>query len=105
MSEKTRKSAKEDWGRYLAKALRHTGSTFRPPMEAVRAFEDVDHAGKPALRVFIIVPDSSTDEDLSYENVTPIEDAIFDAVMQEEPTLWPYVRFVRHSEAAAQAVG
>ena len=64
----------------------------RGPVEVVLRRTE-DHVGDPAFDIVILLDDSATDEDLRWPNLQPIHTVVFDSLLDEQASRWPYIRF------------
>jgi|SRR5690625_2112796 len=70
----------------------------RPKVASIEVKEGIDSIGEEALRVFVVLEESETDEMRRWKNVAPIHRIIHQKLLSHGIRLWPYVRFVKESE-------
>ncbi len=71
----------------------------RPPfVTEIRHVLDTDHAGDPALRIWVIFEDDTADGPEFLSRAEEVQSTIVKAVRQAEIGRWPYVHFRGHSE-------
>ncbi len=58
----------------------------------------VDHLGVPSLRVYVILEESITDEELVWPTIEPVERAIRDGLLKARIDLFPYIEYAKQSE-------
>ncbi len=70
----------------------------KPEVEEIEAEPHVDHMGEDALMLWVILSDSTEEEDLGGENVAQLKRAIYDRLLNAGINLFPYARLVKRSE-------
>lgn len=78
--------------------LERLGLPERPRIAEVRAEPHVDSAGEDAIRVWVILGDETQDDQMTWQQLKPVVEAVHGALQRAEIDLWPYVRFRRESE-------
>lgn len=68
------------------------------PVVGIHVELDEDSTGDEALRVYVILPDDTSDESLSGEHVLDLKRTIRNRLMQRGVTLFPYVYLRTQSE-------
>lgn len=69
-----------------------------PPVEAIEAEPYEDSSGEESLQIWVILGDSTRDEDLTGEHVMQLKSAIRERLLSRGIRLFPYIRLVRRSE-------
>jgi hypothetical protein len=70
----------------------------RPPVETIESEHYEDSSGQDSLEIWVILSDSTPDEDLTGENVMQIKSAIRESLRRNGIRLFPYVRLVKRSD-------
>jgi hypothetical protein len=73
----------------------------RPRVVELHVDDYTDWTGDDALRVQVILDESTTDEDLKAPNTFAITDAIRDGLRKHDVNLFPYIFFAKQSELDA----
>jgi hypothetical protein len=73
-----------------------------PPVLRVDVQEYVDSEGDDALRVTVVLPDDTPDEQLTGENVWAIKSAIYDSLEAEGIQLFPYIFLASDEDLSRQ---
>ncbi len=68
------------------------------PVVDVRWHDYVDWEGVPALRVWVIIKESITDEEILSGIVRPVRRVIRDGLLAAGVKLFPYINFAKQSE-------
>jgi hypothetical protein len=69
-----------------------------PPIEAIEAEAYEDSTGEESLQVWVILSDSTRDEDLTGEHVMEIKSALRERLLSKGIRLFPYIRLVKRSD-------
>lgn len=77
----------------------------KPQVEAIESEPYEDTTGVDSLQVWVILSDSTSDDELTGENVMQISAAIRDSLLRNGVGLFPYVRFIKHADYHAQVAG
>lgn len=70
----------------------------RPFVEDIEPELYEDSGGEESLQVWVILSDSTQDEDLSGEHVMQIKSAVRERLLNEGYHLFPYIRLVKRAE-------
>ena len=70
----------------------------KPKVIDIKVFPYVDHLGTDALRIWVILDDSTTREDRSVDNRRAIRRAIDEALLKAGIELFPYTRMLTPSD-------
>ena len=76
----------------------------RPRVTHVWAEDYTDWSGDDALAVFILLADSTPKSDRTYEQIEPIERAVFDALRDSGESRFPYLTTILEREFANKFV-
>jgi len=84
----------------LGRQIENRIAAFRPPsLVDLRFNTGLDHSGDPAIWIWAILSDESTDDDSKFFQTTEQVRNLLDAAARElAPERWPYVRFRTVSE-------
>ncbi len=75
------------------------GSIERPPfVTEIRHILDTDHAGDPAVRIWVIFDDDTAAGSYFLPYAKQVRRTIVDAMRKAEIGRWPYVHFRGYSE-------
>lgn len=69
-----------------------------PVVEIIEADYYEDSSGEDSLEVWVILSDSTRDEELTGESVVQIKSAISESLLKNDVKLFPYIRLVKRSE-------
>src|SRR5579862_7003938 len=70
----------------------------KPIVTDIKVFPYIDHHGIDSLEVWVILDDSTTQEDRSVDNRQAISNAIDDALLGAGIDLFPYTRMLTPSD-------
>lgn len=70
----------------------------RPLIEEIELEHYEDSSGEESLEIWVILDDSTKDEDLTGENVMQVKSAIREALLSNQVRLFPYIRFIVRAE-------
>lgn len=70
----------------------------RPPIDAIEVEPYENWYGEESLEVYVILNDSTCDDDLTGENVIQIKSAIAESLLDNGIRLFPYIRLIRQSD-------
>jgi hypothetical protein len=74
----------------------------RPRVLAIEAEDYVTYDGDEALRVWVVIAEDTTDEDVrNAQAIIQLKDAIRDNIRAEGVTLFPYITLTKPSERLA----
>ena len=69
-----------------------------PRIEALEYQPYEDSTGEDSLEVFVIISDSTRDEEITGENVIEIKSAIRESLLSKGVNLFPYIEFITRSD-------
>ncbi len=70
----------------------------RPVIETIEVDFIEDSSGEDSLEVWVILSDSTRDEELTGESVVRIKSTISESLLNNGVTLFPYIRLVKQSD-------
>lgn len=70
----------------------------RPVIEDIKADYIEDSSGEDSLEVWVILSDSTSDEELTGESVVQIKSAISESLLESGVDLFPYIRFSKRAD-------
>jgi len=70
----------------------------RPIIEEVRADYIEDSSGEDSLEIWVVLSDSTDDDELTGEVVVQIKSAISESLQKNQIDLFPYIRFIKHAD-------
>ena len=70
----------------------------RPVIEDIKADYIEDSSGEDSLEVWVILSDSTSDEELTGESVVQIKSAISESLLKSGVELFPYIRFSKRAD-------
>src|SRR5947209_20459098 len=70
----------------------------KPKVTDIKVFPYEDHTGEEALRVWVILDDSTTREDCDPNDLNAIDQAIHEALLTAGINLFPYTMMITPSE-------
>jgi hypothetical protein len=74
----------------------------KPRVLAIEAEDYVDWTGEAALRVWVVIDEDTTDEELrNGKAIIQLKNAIHDSLLKKGITLYPYVFLTKPSERSA----
>jgi hypothetical protein len=74
----------------------------KPRVLSIEAEDYVDWTGDEALRVWVVIDENTTDEELlDGEAASQLSNAIHDSLLSRGVSLFPYIRVVKPSERHA----
>lgn len=72
----------------------------RPVIEDIKAEYIQDSSGEDSLEVWVILSDSTSEEELTGASVVQIKSAISESLLKSGVDLFPYVRFSKRADYA-----
>lgn len=70
----------------------------RPVVEIIEADYYEDSSGEDSLEVWVVLSDSTRDEELTGESVVQIKSTISESLLNNGVKLFPYIRLVKRSD-------
>jgi hypothetical protein len=70
----------------------------RPVIEDIKADCIEDSSGEDSLEVWVILSDSTPDEELTGQSVVQIKSAISESLLKNRVDMFPYIRLVKRSD-------
>ena len=70
----------------------------RPVIEDIKAEFIEDSSGEDSLEVWVILNDSTPDEELTGQSVVRVKSTISESLLASHVDLFPYIRFVKLSD-------
>lgn len=70
----------------------------RPRIERIQFQPWENSSGEPSFRVWVILPDDTSDDELTGDRVLEIKRLIFDYLQKKERSLFPYIHILSQSD-------
>jgi len=86
-----------------ALAIENLSLPASPRIATIHAHTYEDSSGEESLEIWVILSDSTSDDDLTGENVMQIKSAIRESLINSGIQHFPYVRMIRQKDYQAEA--